>query len=565
MLLISSLVMLAPPAAAEAVAVSNDRVGDLVVFEQNYSTTSGVPDNIWFGKLLFPPITYNSTLGYDHVENAVHYQGLPEAEGSIYISGLYPAVRTSITIDMQIKTNDNRLSVIQIGGPNVSLRLEEKWGNLYVRTYYPNSTNPEIGDTEYVHLTGGDYPQGDLLRFQLTISTDCIARTNVISVDGEEILTTPLHTWKQNDYLPNVFTAPYIHFTPSNGGEADDVVEMWLYSITQTIPVNEYVTPIPRNDIQPFGLDGPHAWHRVQNGIALINSHGGRGTIWADVGFLTSGYPGEEASKIRTLLDDGWELGIHYNTALNDKPLEDAIEIMNVEYDQIVNIFGRAPTTWCAMGNEGNMTHAKYAWSELGMVWRNGPVGASGTLVNVANLKDNVWHLWSEMSAAGLVNPVYAHRTDEDPTPVPEHSISWSNFTQWVSNYVDRGITIVGYLEYWQFAQNTGHTEISDLMVDDGKSMSFALDNIGGRSRLFIAAPWTEKVLDGDGNEVPFEEVDGGIIMDVEAGEYQVFTQSAWRQDQIDRATSPLYAAIPVVVVLAVLGGLITMLGRLKF
>jgi len=63
--------------------------------------------------------------------------------------------------------------------------------------------------------------------------------------------------------------------------------------------------------------------------------------------------------------------------------------------------------------------------------------------------------------------------------------------------------------------------------------------------------------------------VDDGIIIEVEAGEYQVMTMSAYRQDQVDRAFEPLYAAIPVVVVLAVLGGLITMLGkafgRLKF
>jgi hypothetical protein len=112
---------------------------------------------------------------------------------------------------------------------------------------------------------------------------------------------------------------------------------------------------------------------------------------------------------------------------------------------------------------------------------------------------------------------------------------------------------------------NTHYTQISDLMVDDGKSMSFALDNIGGKSRVFVAAPWTEKVLDGDGNEVPFEAVDDGIIIEVEAGEYQIYSMSGLRQEQVDRAMSPLYAIILVVIVLAVLGGLFTMVGRLKF
>lgn len=51
----------------------------------------------------------------------------------------------------------------------------------------------------------------------------------------------------------------------------------------------------------------------------------------------------------------------------------------------------------------------------------------------------------------------------------------------------------------------------------------------------------------------------------VDAGEYQVLTEKAYRDQQVDRAISPLYTVIPVVIVLAVLGGLLTMLGRLKF
>ena len=42
-------------------------------------------------------------------------------------------------------------------------------------------------------------------------------------------------------------------------------------------------------------------------------------------------------------------------------------------------------------------------------------------------------------------------------------------------------------------------------------------------------------------------------------------TLADFRQEQVDSAFEPLYAVIPVVIVLTVIGGLITMVGRLKF
>ncbi len=71
------------------------------------------------------------------------------------------------------------------------------------------------------------------------------------------------------------------------------------------------------------------------------------------------------------------------------------------------------------------------------------------------------------------------------------------------------------------------------------------------------------KVIDRTtGDQTTARISDGVLQIDMTAGhEYEVMTLSR----QIDVAMSPLYAIIPVVVMLAVLGGLITMVGRLKF
>jgi hypothetical protein len=561
---LSSLAVLAPSASAASVAVSNDRIGDRVVFQQDYSTMFQVPDNMWLGLDTAPYTTNNVTLSYDYTKRAVEYNAVPGAAGKLYIGGLSPAVQTSITMDVEFsRSNFNSLMNVYYGNAWVAIKLQNlvvpdggAKACLIIYSYYydPALTN------ENLYLTNPIYPRApdgaDSLRFDLTISSDGIARTNSIYIDGIKILETPAVSGRK--YEPNLFANPYVNIYPYVGSADETGVGLAIHSIAQTVPAYQYVTPISNPSITPYGLDGPHPLDTVEDGIEMLMQHGGRGTIWADVLYVND----DNIDYLRQLISQGWELGIHYSTGLSNKPMEQAIEIMRSEHATITEMFGQSPTSWCSLLNNDNVTHANYAYANLGMVWRNGGIGVHGQK-NVGNLCDAYWTWWANASAAGMVYPTFTHETD--PDPAISYSISMSNYEAWLNNYAAAGVSIVPYYDYWTLAQNTYHTEISDLMVDDGKSMSFTLDNIGGRSRLFVAAPFAEIVVDGDGNEVPFEAVDDGIIIEVEAGEYQIFTQSAYRQDQVDRAMSPLYTAIPVVVMLAVLGGLITMVGRLKF
>ncbi len=63
-----------------------------------------------------------------------------------------------------------------------------------------------------------------------------------------------------------------------------------------------------------------------------------------------------------------------------------------------------------------------------------------------------------------------------------------------MSNYESHGVQIVGFREYWETAQNSYHTAISDVVSDPGVSLSFTVDNMGGKSRLLVNAPWAEVV-----------------------------------------------------------------------
>ena len=565
---LSSLAVLAPSASAAPVAVSNERIGDRVVFQQDYSTMFQVPDNVWLGLDTIPQTTNNVTLSYNYAKRAIEFNAVPGAAGKLYIGGLSPAVQSTVNMDVEFsRSNFNSKMSVYYGNAWIDIKLQNldvpdggRKACLIIYSYYydpdPTNENLALADPIYPRAPSG----ADSLRFNLTISSDGIARTNSIYIDGIKILETPISRVSTRQYEPNAFANPYLYFQPYVYA-TETSVGLAIHSIAQTVPAYQYVTPISDPNITPYGLDGPFAYSTVDDGIALLQQYGGRGTIWADVGYLAS-YSEENITKLKQLIAEGWELGIHYSTKLSDKPMEQAIEIMRSEHATITEMFGQSPTSWCSYQNADNGSHANYAYANLGMVWRNGENGVVGQ-VAVGNLCDDYWPWWASASAAGMVYPTFTHQTDPDPAGT--YSISMSNYETWLDNYAAAGVSIVPYYDYWTLAQNTYHTEISDLMVDDGKSMSFTIDNIGGRSRLFVAAPWTEIVLDANGNDVPFEVVDDGIIMEVEAGEYQVMTMSAYRADQIDRAMSPLYAVIPVVVVLAVLGGLITMVGRLKF
>jgi hypothetical protein len=142
-------------------------------------------------------------------------------------------------------------------------------------------------------------------------------------------------------------------------------------------------------------------------------------------------------------------------------------------------------------------------------------------------------------------------------------SISYSKFEQWLDNYAANNVSIVGYYEYWTLAQNTYHTQVTDLSIENESSLSFTVDNIGGNSRLFVAAPFAEMVLDGNGNEVPFTDVDGGIIIEVEAGYYVIYGQF-WIQHDEGGERFPTNATILLLVTFAAMGGALFILGRIR-
>jgi|LSQX01.1.fsa_nt_gb peptidoglycan/xylan/chitin deacetylase (PgdA/CDA1 family) len=117
---------------------------------------------------------------------------------------------------------------------------------------------------------------------------------------------------------------------------------------------------------------------------------------------------------------------------------------------------------------------------------------------------------------------------------------------------------------YYRYARDSFDPEIS--AEDDVLTIDVGTTQVGTVEVTYPVLTSSECVVLCDGRVIDHATTEDSVIFDIKSGQvYEIMTPSAYRQAQTDRAFEPLYAIIPVVLVLAVLGGLFTMLGRLKF
>lgn len=546
-LAITTIVIPMPSEASEAYAINNAQSGDVVVFNQNYSNIYAIPDNICMANEGAPNLLQNHTFDYDYSRRAVRVNWTNGNLGSLLVGGLSASVISTITLDIGFaRSNFNTEFSIYAANTwmNVGIRNTAYNDSVRINSYYYYPTLLSKSNSTLIWDLQGDG------RFTISIESNGVTRTNNIYLNGIWQFETP-YCYNNEKNSPTSFDQlvnPYIKF-----GLGGPIVGNWgalrLYEITQTVQKYDYVTPIPDGTLVSFGLDGPHPYASVEGGIDLVKSYNGTGTIWADVGYIGV-YSDENITAIKQLLANGWELGIHYSAGLTSKTMVQAIDIMELQYAQIATIFGQNPTTWCSLGNADNKSHADYAYANLDMIWRNGYSGVHG-LNNVGNLCDNYWKWWDNASAAGIAMPSFTHETDSEPAI--SYSISIGNFTKYVERYNEHGMQIVGYHYYWAIAQNTVQSNVSGMIIENDSMLSFTLSNIGGKSRLLIDADFVELILDENGNEIEFEVTADGIIVEVEAGEYTLMTEAYYRQEQMNNAITPIFAIIPLVIILSVI------------
>ena len=555
--LLAASCIVAGPSASAATPVTNDRIGDRVVFYQDYSRMYQVPDNMFLYSTAAPHALKNSTLSYDYVNPSIRYDRAKESSGNLYIGGLTAALQTNTTLDIMLSRESTAYKatyIINVGNAaSIYLTYSDIGDHDQLRLqsfYYLSSGGESVYDVANISL-----PSNGATSFHcnITVSSNGLNGTNTIMYNGAKVLHTPF-LWRDH-YLRvatpySTFVNPWIGLnvimssTP-NGSAA----RASIFSITQTVPEYRYVTPIGNPDIAPIGFDGPMPWGTIDDGVALLQSYGGKGTIWVDVPYLAS-YSAEELMALKALLADRWELGIHFTYSLGTMSMSNAINSMKSQHAAISAVFGQSPTSWVSLGNNENSSHAAYAYEVLGMVWRNGNNGP-GQIVSSDGWFDSKMVFLENSSKAGLVMPAYAHRTDDEPAV--NYSIGPDNYSKILANFADAGIKFVPWLDYWQMAQNTNVEYISSVSAGS-EWMDFTVDNIGGKSRYFVAAPYTEIFNDAVGNGMNYLAVEGGVVVDLASGSYRLSSEAGQSQREMSAMTAMMLSMMVVVMVLGLVG-----------
>ncbi|WP_231593498.1 hypothetical protein [Methanosarcina siciliae] len=371
----------------------------------------------------------------------VHYQGQSRQTGSLYICGFTPMVKCTYHISMDIKM-DNLHSFVELNSPGSKLVIQEINDGTILKSYFESSSG-DIG-SEIIFL--GDAAE----KLDFEIMFDGCSKTNTIFAKDGKYIVTPFYNFERQR-LPYIdFSNGYLKFTSFLTGKGR-YLHVNIYRISQRAD-RKFITAIGDRTLVPFGLDGPHVRNTTEKGIRYLNSKDNRGTIWFDIELLEQCSDSDLEYLRKLVVNNSWDAGVHYSEELNSLPHEQACKVMDEGYSYVYEKIGRKPTSWCSMRNRDNITHAIYAYENLGMFWRNGASGIHAER-DIGNLDDDTWAWWEPASGAGMVYPAFTHELDLEPAI--KYSISCSKFQNWVDNYNSNKMTIVSFFEYNRIGRNT--------------------------------------------------------------------------------------------------------------
>ncbi|MHC1755120.1 MAG: hypothetical protein AB9861_06755 [Methanosarcina sp.] len=505
----------ASPDADSSKMVENINQGSIILFSQNYSETDELPANVFIAKVhreeiydkLYSSIyatqesevCFNNTsdgLKYTNVRDSplipcnllpgvdliscfgineylgrfrsnldiftfckctsvpiIHYLEEPRQAGALYICNFTPMVKCAYEISMDMNTDDPQ-SFIELDSPGSRLIIQEIEDQTLLKSYYRDSS----GETKYEEIILGDASE----KANFKVIFDGYNKTNTIYAQDGSSIITPFYNLDRQQ-LPYIdFSGGYIKFTSFIIGEGT-YLNVDIYDINQTAD-RKLITAVGDNKMIPFGLDGPLPMNTTGEGIDYLKDKGYRGTMWFDKGMFEKSNE-TYVDYLRGLVaNDSWEVGIHYTKELNSLPLEEAYRVMDEEYLYVYEKIGQKPTSWCCLRNRDNITHAIYAYENLGMTWRNGDAAIHAEK-DVGGLADGTWEWWEPASRAGMSYPVFSHQLDVEPAI--KYSISRSKFRNWVDNYHSNNMTIVSFYEYNKIGRNTYDASFENLQYSE--------------------------------------------------------------------------------------------------
>ena len=343
----------APTRAAET--ITNEKIGELTVFDQNYSAI-GIPNNVFVCAPILENLwNKNYTFSFDNEAKAILYHFWTGCNQRLYVTRLYPAVHTTYEITMNLSSS-SECGYVYILIAHTYLLLHRTSGaeKVHLTILYKNGRGVQVKVNADFKSVGP---------FTIKITWNGENKTHKIETPGGEYWV-PSFDDDINKLRYNALSRPFIEFIPYIPTSALVRVDLYLYKIRQIIP-RYVITVLPRNDMLAFGFDGPHDYSTIDAGIQYLLNNGYRATLFLDVDYEWRRNASAK-NHYRNLVETyGWETGIHLTERLDMLSTDVVEENMMNEVNIIKTEFGHPPRIWCSLSNTGNVTHANYAYQSL--------------------------------------------------------------------------------------------------------------------------------------------------------------------------------------------------------
>jgi len=419
-----------------ASAADNNVIGDIELINIDAADHTSVPANMYMSNRdVYGPI--ETTLIYNNSLQSFDFTREYGQAGELYIGGLYPAADHTFRFELGLdRTNVNSLFNIYTATGWYAV-LRDSSDRYKIFSYYQNETGAKVSQSFSI-------PSESVInnKIILDIICDTESHTNKVVFNEGLQITTPFRTLECL-YLPYPsLTHPTITCEPYVSG-TDGYLTVHIYNVSMSIP-QKPITVYPLNNITAFGLDVGYPAHN-ELGTAHMQNNGQVGTVWIDPYYDTVD---ANVNYRKSLLADGWELGIHFTPKLTSLSSSAAEAEMDAEMEAARTTYGQYPSSWCSLTNSDNVTHAVYMYNTYGAIWRNGRSGIS-MIPNVGNLENSSYTpFWINTTNAGAIYPCFTHHTDA--AQAIKYSIDYANFCAYSDAYANKNIKIRGFYEYYK-------------------------------------------------------------------------------------------------------------------
>lgn len=480
------VVLVGHSSGAVITIVTNDYIGELTVFEQNYSV-EGITSNIFAADPLIATHIANYTLSYDTAKYAIDWHVWAGNTYRLFIGKLYPAIHTTYTVTLGMETdNFNAATYLYIGQQWIVLKYNDSALTEYcIRAYYYNASGG-------INIVSGvlNVPQSKFITLQITWNGEN-KTTHITTLDNSSINLWAPATYYDVQELPYpALSWPFAYIQTSVSYAT--YVDTYLKYLKQEIP-RYTITAVPRNNIMPFGFDGPHDYFTyTKKGMEYLNQSGFNATLFFDNGSAYKWYTNKTYQQIyRNYVDNlSWEVGIHFNEALTTLSWANATKAIDTEVGYVKAVFGRYPTTWCSLRNSDNLTHAVYIYPRYRAYWRNSH-NMLDALPNIGGIQNETWDFWQIAMEHGFVYPAFIHHTDLKVNDA--WGLSYANFTKFVDTMKNNSVIFTTYVNYIKTNMNQIDFYATNIEQTD-TLIKFTAHTNGARAYIDVDFPHNANV-----------------------------------------------------------------------